>query len=322
MKRIIIGLLATTATLGAGPAWAAGTRAGTQINNSASATFDGPGGTQTTVQSNVVSVRVDEIIDVAVTSTDPGDVSARPGQADVPLAFRVTNVGNGPEAFSLAGLGTLGGDDFDPNVTAIFIDNGNGVFDPGVDTRYVPGSNDPLLQPHTGVILFVLSTMPAGSANGQRGLVQLSATATTGTGAPGTAFAGKGEGGGDAVIGTSRGQGADDGAYVVSAVTVGFTKSATVLDPFGGTRAVPGSIVTYTLQAMLSGNGSLPNLAVSDPIPAGTSYQPGTLTLNGTALTDAADADAGRFGAGAISVALGSPAAGTSHLVTFKVRID
>lgn len=304
------------------PAVAAGTRAGTQIANTATATYDRPGGGMDTVTSNTVTVRVDEILNVSVTATDPGDVPVRPGQADAPLAFRVINAGNGPEAFSLAGLGTLGGDDFDPNVTAIYIDNGNGVFDPGVDTRYIAGANDPLLQPDGGVTVFVLSTVPTGAGNGQRGLAQLTATAVTGSGAPGTAFTGQGEGGGDAVVGTTGAQAKDDGAYAVQAVSVAFAKSATVLDPFGGSRSVPGSVITYSLQATLSGAGTLPNLAISDPIPAGTTFQAGSLTLNGVALTDATDADAGRFNAGAISVALGSPAAGTSHLVTFKVRID
>lgn len=323
MNRIYSALLATTALITiSSQAHAAGTRAGTQINNTATATYDGPGGAPASVQSNTVTVRVDEIINVSVTSTDPGDVSARPGQADVPLAFRVTNAGNGPEAFSLTGLGTVGGDNFDPNVTALYIDDGNGVYDPGVDVRYVPGSNEPLLQPDAGVVVFVVSTMPAGATDGQRGIGQLSVTSLTGSGAPGTTFAGQGEGGGDAVVGTSRGTASDDGAYVIAAVTVDFNKSAVVLDPFGGTRAVPGSIVTYSLSATLTGTGSLPNLQVSDPIPDGMTYQPGSLTLNGTALTDAADGDAGRFAGGAINVALGSPAAGSSQTVTFKARID
>lgn len=313
---------AAVVALAASPAAAAGTRAGTQIANTATATYDGPGGTPTSISSNTVTVRVDEILNVSVTSTDPGDVPARPGQTDAPLGFRVTNAGNGPEAFTLAGLGALGGDDFDPNVTAIYIDNGNGVYDPGVDTRYIAGTNDPLLQPDTGVTVFVLSTIPGAATNGQRGLAQLTATAVTGSGAPGTAFAGQGDGGGDAVVGTTGAQAKDDGAYAIQAVTVAFSKAASVLDPFGGSRSVPGSIITYSLQATLSGSGSLPNLGISDPIPAGTTFQSGSLTLNGAALTDAADADAGRFSAGAISVALGSPAAGTSHLVTFKVRID
>jgi len=66
-----------------------------------------------------------------------------------------------------------------------------------------------------------------------------------------------------------------------------------VLDAFGGTRALPGSTVTYRLTAELTGSGSLSGLRLADTVPAGTTYQPGSLTLCGAALTDAADADAG-----------------------------
>jgi hypothetical protein len=48
----------------------------------------------------------------------------------------------------------------------------------------------------------------------------------------------------------------------------------------------------------------------------------GSLTVDGAALSDADDSDAGRFGAGAIEVALGDVEAKSSRFVTFKVRID
>jgi hypothetical protein len=49
----------------------------------------------------------------------------------------------------------------------------------------------------------VLSTIPAGASERQRGQVDLLAAGETGTGAPGTSFAGEGEGGGDAVVGAT-----------------------------------------------------------------------------------------------------------------------
>ena len=55
---------------------------------------------------------------------------------------------------------------------------------------------------------------------------------------------------------------------------------------------------------------------------ARTTYEPGTLTLDGAGLTDAADADGGRFADGAVSVVLPSAAAGSSHAVGFRVKIN
>lgn len=320
--RAVIRTGVAAALCGAAPVFAAGTPAGTSIDNFATASYDGPGGPQT-VTSNVVRLRVDELLGVVVTSSDPGPVPAQNGETGKPLSFQVTNAGNGPEAFNLVPLAAIGGDDFDPTITGIALDtNGNGAYDPGVDAAYVPGSNDPLLQPDQSIAVFIVSSMPASAANGARGTARLTATAATGSGTPGTIFAGQGQSGGDAVVGITGARASGDGVYVIAAVSVAFAKSATVLDPFGGTRPLPGSIVTYQLRADLSGSGSLNNLRVADAIPAGTVYQPGSITLNGSALTDAADADAGGFASGAVSVAVGTAAAGSSHIVTFKVRID
>lgn len=315
--------MALLAAAGAsGAANAAGTTAGTTINNTATATYD-PGGGDVTVNSNSVSLLVDELLDVAVVSTDPGDVPVTPGATGQVTSFTVTNTGNGPEAFTLSGNGTLGGDDFDPGVTGIVLDsNGNGAYDPGVDTVYVAGSNDPLLTPDQSLTVFVLSSIPASTADGNRGEVQLSAVANTGSGAPGTSFAGQGAGGGDAVAGASGGDAVDNAFYLVQSATIAFVKSASVADPFGGSEVVPGAIVTYTLVATVSGSGTLTNVRVNDPVPAATSYQPGTLTLQGAALSDAADGDAGEVASNAVAVRLGNVSGGQTRTVTFQVRIN
>jgi len=304
-------------------AHAAGTPAGTIINNSATATYDLPSGGQDSVTSNIVSLTVDELLDVSVASTDGGDVATFPGAANQVLTFRVTNAGNGNESFVLSALDTVGGDDFNPSATSIVIDsNGSGVYDPGIDTVYVAGANNPLLAPDASVLIFVLSSIPAGAADGQRGRVDLLAVAATGSGAPGTTFAGQGQGGGDAVVGATGADAEDDGFYAVSAASVAFVKSADVVDPFGGATRVPGSIITYRLVASVSGSGSLANLRIADAIPAGSSFRAGTITLEGAPLSDAADADAGEYTGSGIAVRLGTVAAGAARTVTFQVAID
>jgi uncharacterized repeat protein (TIGR01451 family) len=233
----------------------------------------------------------------------------------------VTNNGNGSEAFRLTANPTIGGDQFDPTVTSVVIDNGDGVFGPG-DTVYVAGSNDPVLAPDASVTVFIVSTIPPSAADGNRGFADLTAAAVTGTGAPGTSFAGAGQGGGNAVVGATGADSTDRGAYIVQSSTISFVKSALVVDPFGGTRPVPGAVVTYTLVATVSGSGSLSNAAISDPIPANTTYQAGTITLQSAPLTDATDGDVGQLASGAISVSLGTVAAGQTRTITFKTKIN
>ena len=320
------GRLGLIGTLAAGicalPAHAAGTLAGTSIDNVATATYGDPGD-ETTINSNPVSLRVDELLDLSIASADPGDVATSPGATGQVLSFTLSNAGNGSEAFALSAQTALGGDDFDPTFTSIVLDtNGNGAYDAGADTVYVAGSNDPVLAPDASLRVFILSSIPAGAANAARGRARLSATAVTGSGDPGTSFAGLGQGGGDAIVGATRAAGDDTGVYAVSAATLSLAKSALIADPFGGTAQVPGATITYTLRASAAGSGSVPNVRVRDAVPAGTSYTAGSITLDGASLSDASDADAASFGAGAVAVALGSLAAGDERVVTFQVRID
>ena len=316
-------LLAAVAAAGfATAAQAEGTVAGTIIQNVATATYDGPAGTAT-VSSNNVSLKVDELIDVSVAWADPGDVTTSPGALAQVLSFRITNAGNGSEAFALSTQEALGGDNFDPVVTAIVLDtNGNGAYDPGADTVYVAGANDPVLAPDASLSVFVISKIPALALNGNRGRVDLKALSKTGAGAPGKTFSGAGQGGGNAVVGATGGDGEDDGYYAVAAAGLAFVKTAVVADPFGGATQAPGSIITYTLKATVNGSGTVNNIKVSDPIPSGTTYAVGSITLDGAPLSDADDGDTGRFTGTGISVGLGNVAAGATRTITFKVKID
>lgn len=303
-------------------AHATGTLAGTDITNIATASYES-GGTTVDIDSNPVVIRVDELLDVTAVSGDPGDVITTNGAQNVVSTFRVTNTGNGPEAIRLIPNVVNGGDDFDPTLSQIVIDtNGNGVYDPGVDTIYVAGTNDPVLAPDQIITIFVLTNVPSNQDNGDRAQVRLTAAAATGTGAPGTTFAGAGQGGGNAVVGSTGADADAAGFLLINAASVALVKTATVLDPFGGNKTVPGSIITYRLIATVSGTGSLNNLAINDPIPASSQYVASSITLEGGALTDAADADQGNFNGSRVSVALGNVAAGQSRTITFKVRVQ
>lgn len=314
---------AIAAGLSATAAHAGGTPAGTSITNVATATYEQASGAEASVESNEVTLVVDELLDVTVSSAEPADVVGAPGLAGALLRFTVTNVGNGNEAFELTAVTNGGGDDFDPVAGAILLDaNGNGQYDAGTDLPYVAGANDPDLAPDEARSVFVRSTLPASATDAQRALVRLQAKAKTGSGTPGTAFAAAGQGGGNAVVGATGAAAADDAWYKIAAAAIAFAKSAVVADPFGGTTQGPGATITYTLTATVTGSGSLKNVRVTDPVPDGTTYLPGSIALDATGLTDAEDGDAGRFTGAGIEVGLGTLAAGTSRTVRFKVKID
>ena len=307
---------------------AEGTIAGTDIDNTATVSYE-VGGTPQTTTSNTLTLTVAEVLDVDVTLLS-GPQSVPAGTGPHGLLFVVTNTGNGTEGFALAINNAVGGDDFDPDAAtpaAIYFDtDGSGDFSAG-DVAYDPGVNDPVLAPDEAVNILLVNDIAAGLADGAIGLSELSATAATGSGDPGDLFPGDGDGGIDAVVGTS---GADDalaGQYVISDIELAVVKSATVLDPFGGSSPMPGATVTYRLVITPTGSETAVNTVITDPIPANTTYSPESITLNGGALTDDdTDADAGAYTtnpAPEIAVDLGDlTEASGAQTIEFTVTID
>lgn len=309
-----------------GPVIAAGTAVGTVIENTANITYD-LGGTPLALQSNTTTIVVAERINVTTTLQSPQTlVSAN--DSNQALLFTVTNTGNGSEAFQLAIDSALGGDDFDPlpAVPAIYFDtDGSGDFNAG-DIAYSAGSNDPVLSADESINVFIVNDIPGTVSNGQIGRSQLTATAVTGSGPAGTVYAGQGDGGVDAVIGTTTGTAAAIGEYLVSDVLIDVIKSQLVNDPNGGNQPIPGATLTYTITVEVTSAGVATASALRDPIPAYTTFVPSSLTLNGGALSDAIDADAGELdtsAAATVVVRLGDlTQADGIQTIVFQVTID
>ena len=307
-------------------ALAVGVAAGTNIDNTAQVTYS-VGATSATVSSNTVSIKVAEILDVVVTLQTPS-VSVTGGATQQELVYRLSNTGNGPETFRLVMTSVLAGDDFDPVAAtpAIYFDtDASGDLSPG-DTPYVVGTNDPVLIADAFVTVLVVNDIPAAVVDGNRGLTRLTADARTGTGTPGTTFAGQGVGGTDAVVGTTGADSDATGQYLVSGVTLGVVKSQTVVDQFGGARPVPGARINYSIAVGTTGSGTATATVFSDNIPVNTTFVPGTLRLNGATLTDGADVDAGDFSttpAAHVRVSLGNlTQASGSQTIEFAVTIN
>lgn len=316
--------------------WAASAGAGSTISNVATVGYSMGVGAAAQVQpnivSNVASFVVAELIQPLLTWQDALPVPVNTPGLNAVLTFLLTNTGNGQEVFSLARSNApapipatnhvpVNSVLYDPANTptgAIFLET-NGVpgFQPGLDTPYTPGANDPNLAPATALapagsqIIYIVSDTPALVGNGSKGDVLLTASAKTvgAAGAlPGTALPGLGDLGSIAVVGKNRAQSQAAGSYITSGLSVVVTKTVTnVLDPNGGAVLMPGSVVTYQLAVALAGAGTATGLVINDPLPVDMTYVPASMTLAGIALTDVADADQGQFiaASNSVSVALG-----------------
>jgi uncharacterized repeat protein (TIGR01451 family) len=296
MVRVSSALFAAVLSLCAPLAHAVGTHAGTNIQNTAQVSYS-VGSSTATVSSNTSSIVVAEILDVVVTVASP-TVTVSPGATQQELVLTVTNTGNGTEAFNLAAVSAgVAGDDFDPVLAtpAIYFDTDNSGDLSAADVAYVPGTNDPVLAADAGVRVLVVNSIPGTVVSGNRGRSELRAHAATGSGTPGTAFAGRGDGGVDAVAGSTGGAAMLFGEYLVAGLQLSAVKSQTIVDQFGGARALPGARINYQVVVTASGTGTATAAVFNDQIPANTTFVPGSLQLNGTSLSDGADTDGGSF---------------------------
>lgn len=321
--RVIAGIIASLLPLIAG---AAGTPAGTVIENQAVVNFE-LAGTPLTRSSNVTSLRVAERIDVVASLQSP-QLLAAAGDADRALLFTITNTGNGTESYGLAIDNTVGGDDFDPvaAVPAIYFDSDASGDLTAADQPYTAGVNDPVLAADASVDIFLVNSIPVSAANGEIGRTQLTVSSLTGVGAAGTVYAGSGEGGVDAVNGSSTGQALAVGEYIVSDIQLNVVKTQIISDPFGGTEPVPGATITYTITIEVVGSGTATGATFRDEIPTYSSYLADSISLNGGALSDLADADAGEYDTTAVPsivVRLGDlTLADGVQTIEFQVSID
>jgi uncharacterized repeat protein (TIGR01451 family) len=310
-----------------GSALAAGVPAGTVIENTATVTYELAGAT-VSVESNPSSITVAERIDVVVTRQSP-QVAVQPGEENRAILFRVTNTGNGSEAFALALDSNIPGADFNPvpAATSIYFDtDDSGDLSPG-DVAYQDGVNEPVLPADGNVAVLLVNDIPSdGPVNGDIGIAEITASATTGTGVPGQSFPGQGDGNTDAVLGVSGGSAAEIGEYVITGVQISVVKEQLVSDPFGGSEPVPGATITYTVTVEVTSAGTATNALFSDPVPEFTTYSAETIELNGGPLTDAADGDAGELdtsGVPTVVIRLGDlTQADGPQVLQFRVTID
>jgi uncharacterized repeat protein (TIGR01451 family) len=318
------------AALSAVPGHAAGTPAGTLIRNTVTLQYS-LNGTPATATASAPPVVVGKVISVLVTSQDSAPIPSNSPDTDKATSFLVTNTGNGTETFSLSRSNSIAGDQFDPGnaaAGAIWLESGAQAgfqaSGPNADILYVPGVNDVTLAADASRLAYLLSTIPGGQATGAFGKAALIASSTT----PGAAGSPPGRvlgtfNGVQTVVGSGSAQSTGLGSYLVAGVSIGLAKSVSaVRDPNGGTRVMSGAVLTYRLVLTVVGSGIASGVAVNDPLPSALAYVPGSITVDGVARTDAADADDASFAAGAVLANFGNVAAPATRVIEFKATVN
>ncbi len=164
-----------TAAVAAGPAFAAGTSAGTTVSNSFTLDYQVGGTPQTQIDTSGAPTQftVDRKVDVTVATVSGASVS--PGQTGASLVFGVLNAGNDNIAYRLS-IKDVGTDAFDIGTytARYYADAGDdGIFTPGVDdagagAAYTLGAGVTAnVAPDARIWVIITGDVPGTVTNGQ-----------------------------------------------------------------------------------------------------------------------------------------------------------
>ncbi len=355
MKTNIKLLLASSgiaiAALGASPALAAGTAAGSTITNNVTINYTVGSVAQTAInRSN--DIIVDRKVNLTVVEVGTSTTSVVPGQSAAVTTFTVTNTSNSVLDLGLAAAQTSGGtaahggtDNFDVTGVTMYVDTGtqNGVYDAGTDLAVTYLDE---IAADAARTIFVVASVPITRVNGDVANVTLTAQAQEGgtassQGANVTETSGANTAGMDTVFadaaGAASGDAARDGKhsddddYTVAAPVLTVTKQSRIVsDPINGTtnpKMIPGATVEYCIVVANAAAAATANsVNIGDTLPTQTTYDSGYgIFENGTYTTGTCNLDGtagGSFGSGAVSGTLGSVAGGTTKTLYFRVTIN
>ncbi len=277
---------------------AAMTAPGTDINNTATLSYDVNAVHQTAVDASDAGFKVDRKIDVEVANTDAAKtVDVTPGATDQNLHFTIANKGNDQEEYTLSYADIASGDQFDP--TNCQIDAGAG---------FVNFTTTITIAAETNSSVTVQCDIPAQGTvhNDDNGTIVLTATVNNRTKAnddvddPAVVqdvFA-DGAGETDAV---NNGDYSDRGTYHVVSADLSLAKTSIVTeDPVhaaGGAakpHRIPGATVRYCFVVDNNGSASADNVKIADDftadnksdltvVKAGYTVQPNTNACDCTA---------------------------------------
>ncbi|MEO0062919.1 MAG: hypothetical protein RLZZ08_1479 [Pseudomonadota bacterium] len=325
----------------ANPAMAAGTAAGTLINNNVTVGYQVSGIAQTDATATN-TVTVDRKVNLTVARTDNTATSVTPGAVNQAVSFTITNTSNDTLDFALSALqistgaaaGISGNDTF--NVTApltYYLDNGDGVFT-AADTLITHLNS---LAPDVPVTVHVVAAgVPTGLATNDIASVALTVTAkandngtalgsnltqaSTNTAGVDTIFAdaaGVSDAARDAAFSAQ-----DDFKVLAAALTAAKT-SKIVAGDFGTGAAIPGATVEYCIAVTnAAGGAGATAITISDTLPAQVTYVSAYGVKVGGADCNTPGAGAGSIAGNIVSGTIASLAAGTSQTLIFRATIN
>ena len=334
VKHASLALIALSSVGALQSAFAVGTPSGTTISNQATVDYSVGGVAQTQITSAAASFVVDTKIDFTVSEVSGNATPTHPGQTNVVATFSVTNTGNSTQGYVLTVAHETGTtlfthvDNLDVNNRRIFVDgNGNGTYEAGTDTATNINS---LANGAAGVsvTVFVVADIPAGAANNTYANVRLTAQATpVGSTTPIPQTAGADTAGVD-VVWADAGRDNSESAADQYAISVALTISkavALISDPFNSTtnpKAIPGAVMEYTIVVTNSSTvQDATGVIVGDTIPTTTSFQPGSIQLNGGGLPDS-NFSAGKVTVNAGTVVKNNGTVNGTATVKFRVTIN
>lgn len=284
----------TLAVLGANPAYAAGTQAGSTITNNVTVNFK-VGGIDQTAAAATNDIVVDRKVNLTVAEVGTATTSVSPGQLAAVTTFSVTNLSNQTLDFGLAAVQTATGgagahantDSFNATGVKIYVESDSVAGFSAGDTlvSYIDE-----LAADANATVYVVSDIPLGLATGAVAAVTLTATGleggtsgtrgaaltqttTANTAAMDTVYA-DGAGATDAARDAAF-SAADD--YTVSAAALSVIKSSKIIwDPvnlFTNPKFIPGAEIEYCI-AVSNATGSVTatGVAISDTLPSTVTY--------------------------------------------------
>ncbi|CAB1220242.1 NEW3 domain-containing protein [Acinetobacter bouvetii] len=318
-------LAASIALVAGGAAFASAANAaapakGTNISNVASASYTDNTGESKKVNSNIVTTTVLQVASFTLVSDQTKTANAN-GQ--VSLSHTLTNTGNGSDTFNVAVVN----DDTRDSTTDGYDFSGLKVYlDANKDG--IPDSQTPVtsvtLATGESVNLIVQATTASSNLNaGDLGKLTVSATSTYGSSGSSSTTAGSGI---NKVTATDKGDAVRwnvDTVKITNGAVISLLKSASVSNVDATLSIGTAREVEYSLAYQNTGNTTATNVTITDVIPAGLVYVPGSATVNGTVLNDGTgDTDGYNFTSGTVTFVIPTVVANSGGVLKFKVEVN
>lgn len=303
-QRLKFTQLATSIALVAGgaafvpAAFAAAPTAGTNISNIASASYTDSTGNSKTVTSNVVTTTVLQVASFTLVSDQTKMANAN-GQ--VSLSHTLTNTGNGSDTFN---VGVVNNDTRDSTTDNFDFSGLNVYLDANKDG--IPDSQTPVTSVNLAAGESVNLIVQATTANNNvtaGDLGKLTVSAISG-------------------FDTSVTAKNVDTVKITNGAVISLVKSASVKNVDATQVSMTAREVEYSLAYQNTGNTTATDVTITDVLPAGLTYVPGSATVNGTVLTDASDTDKYNFTGNVVTLVVPTVVANSGGVLKFKVRVD